>query len=378
MKSSSNTCAYLNFTDYAIGNSSLNDHTALTYDATYVLAHGLHNLCEFISDCSSGTIDGYMLEQSIFTNVSFRGATGLISIFEGEEDLDHYAEGIREIGHHYVLLNFNANSYNNNPHEGFIPVQVWSSENGITECPTNMNCGTPIYNTPDNSMASAYPPYAFEHYPSILKIGGLFSVFNEDGSVNIHQAEHLSAFLMAIDEINNKTDGIMDDILPNSHLVYAIANDAYGDVETVAGAEYLLDSFFHSGVIGTVITLPSAHTEAANMVFTETRVYSVYSEANSTSYGNAEKHPLKAQTVPLESFGGQVIQHLLCDFFDVHKLTIFHSSTDYGVRSAIELAEGTYCDMNALSIHDFLTGDHHYYPVLIADAKKLEVVFLSY
>ena len=368
LKASDGSCAHLNYTDYAIGNSSLNDYTALTYDATYALAHGLHNYCNDIADCS-GAIDGYDLELAIFANVSFQGATGLVDIFEGELDMERYAEGNREAGLHYIVYNFQEDAYNLDPHDAFVPVKVWSPEDGLTYCPTAMSCGSVIYNTHDNGPASAYPPYAFESFPEVVKIGGLFSVFNGDGSIDVQQAENLAAFLMAIEEINNKTDGIMDDILPNSQLVYAVSNDAYGDIETVAGAEYFLDAFFHSGVVGTVISVPSAHTEAANMVFTETHVFSVYSEANTTAYGNAEKHPLKAQTPPLESYGAQVIQKLLCDYFDVHKITIFHSSTDYGIRSAIELEETEYCELDILSMHSFLTGDHHFYHHLIDAAK---------
>ena len=48
-----------------------------------------------------------------------------------------------------------------------------------------------------------------------LFIGGEFSIVNPDGSFNVDGAHRRAAIQMAVREINNKTDGIYDDILPN-------------------------------------------------------------------------------------------------------------------------------------------------------------------
>eukprot|EP00392_Amoebophrya_sp_AT5.2_P019685 g20635.t1 len=54
---------------------------------------------------------------------------------------------------------------------------------------------------------AAYPPYAFDGAPEIVKIGGLFAAILEDGGeIDVVQAELLAAFIMAINELNNKTD----------------------------------------------------------------------------------------------------------------------------------------------------------------------------
>lgn len=53
-------------------------------------------------------------------------------------------------------------------------------------------------------------------------LGGLFSLFDLDGNLDPVQVENLAAFLMAVKEINNKTDGIADDMLVNTQVKFQI------------------------------------------------------------------------------------------------------------------------------------------------------------
>ena len=55
-----------------------------------------------------------------------------------------------------------------------------------------------------------------------LFIDGEFPIVNADGSFNAVGAHRRAGLQMAIKEINNKTDGLYDDILPNVIVKYAI------------------------------------------------------------------------------------------------------------------------------------------------------------
>ena len=55
-----------------------------------------------------------------------------------------------------------------------------------------------------------------------LFMGGEFPVINADGTFNAVGAHRRAGMQMAIHEINNKTDGLYDDILPNVIVKYAI------------------------------------------------------------------------------------------------------------------------------------------------------------
>ena len=55
-----------------------------------------------------------------------------------------------------------------------------------------------------------------------LFMGGEFPVINSDGSFNLVGAHRRAGMQMAVREINNKTDGIHDDILPDVIVKLAI------------------------------------------------------------------------------------------------------------------------------------------------------------
>jgi hypothetical protein len=57
---------------------------------------------------------------------------------------------------------------------------------------------------------------------AVVQIGGLFTPFDLNGNFSSSGYQQMAAFLMAIREINDKTDGIWDNL--NLTLQYAIAS----------------------------------------------------------------------------------------------------------------------------------------------------------
>ena len=117
-----------------------------------------------------------------------------------------------------------------------------------------------------------------------IMIGGLFNTFywgaNNVITRNDIDCQHLAAFMMAVDEVNNKTDGIYDDLLSNrSHVNMALSH----------GQNYV-------------------RTYPANKYFDGTAsVYKIQSCCQSKSVGAVETTSLLAQatasTSSLNSFG---------------------------------------------------------------------------
>ena len=82
-----------------------------------------------------------------------------------------------------------------------------------------------------------------------FKIAGYFKLFDEHGYVDNYMVQRLAAFLMAVREINNKTDGVADDILPDTKLLVALESPDYSlyGVE-VAVADSLFAAFNDTGM----------------------------------------------------------------------------------------------------------------------------------
>jgi hypothetical protein len=57
--------------------------------------------------------------------------------------------------------------------------------------------------------------------PPVVYMGGIFAPISPLGVPDRAQQEHLAAFVMAINEINDKTDGMYDDLLNGTTIKFA-------------------------------------------------------------------------------------------------------------------------------------------------------------
>ena len=145
-----------------------------------------------------------------------------------------------------------------------------SIDSGFHLCTTAdyLDCAKPERNTFNGQVSNGYPPYSFSNPPTVLKIGGLFSPFDDSGNVNSMQVQSLAAFLLAVKQINNKTDGVLDDILPDSTIVVNIQS-AHSYLEGTQAATAFKDAFFGSGVLANVIGASSDVALATNALLTQ-------------------------------------------------------------------------------------------------------------
>ena len=86
---------------------------------------------------------------------------------------------------------------------------------------------------------------------------GVFPIVNADGSLNYAGAQRRAGFLEAIKEINNKTDGIYDDVLPNVYVKMAVRDSHVTFSNTVLATLDMTNNVFKPhgvhGVIGAAI-----------------------------------------------------------------------------------------------------------------------------
>jgi len=216
-------CSGLIFSQFLKNGSNIAPFAVHAYDAVWAIVRALEKL----KSKGINNITGSAMHDVLINNVTFIGATGYMKWFGGMSNYGYYADGDREVGHHYRVVNFNEQLYTqSNGISGWATIGVWSVEDGVVWNDPILGkyekMYPVIYNTPDNSRPSDLAPYQNAMAPSIVRIGGLFSPIDENGNFDYEQAQCLAAFMMAVNEINNKKDGINDDILPRTKLVVAV------------------------------------------------------------------------------------------------------------------------------------------------------------
>ena len=192
--------------------------------------------------------------------------------------------------------------------------------------------------------------------PSQLHLGGLFNVVPAPNTWDRVQAEHQAAFILAINEINNKTDGLYDDLLPGTRLVYAIGSGA-GVADAASSAAHFKTAFGGEGVVGVVNALPDEEALVTDAVFVVSKIPQVITTSTSGRYNDLARHPYSSRVVGSVPFQGMVLQSLMCSYFKAQKVVLIMTADfDGGVLSQ-EFSDQTYCeDFNYLATLSIKSG----------------------
>ena len=146
--------------------------------------------------------------------------------------------------------------------------------------------------------------------PPYFSIGGLFQTFAiTDSDLTLTRqdsgSQYLAAFIMAVDEINNKNDGIRDDLLPATELriiceigVGVLA--LYPPNDFVNGASRALslrfkDRLLIAGVDGSMI---DDSTSATAQTLNNWGILDFISRSTSADYAHSDSFPLTLQNTP--------------------------------------------------------------------------------
>jgi hypothetical protein len=340
-------CSGLNFSSFATDGSDIAAHVTATYDAVLLLALGVHHLFYTVGNTTT-PVHADNLRASLITMDHFAGASG---------DVAMNAVNIRHRGNTYRLLNFNEEAYEADASvsSAFVLVGWWEATRNVTWCTVGVDatCHTVKYNTHgDGSVRpTGYGPYKSASMPAVLKIGGFFGDVNSLNGFDSPGSQHFASFLMAIKEINNKTDGVWDDVLPETQLVLSV-HRPHGWYDALSTAERSnSDDFGGSGVDVGFSALGAEETAELQDYFTVMEKFMIHSVARNAEFSDGIKYPYKVQTSPASTYDGMVLQSFVCNFFqDVNRVVVIAQNNYYGTNAVVEFNDGAYCDINMLGV----------------------------
>eukprot|EP01041_Mallomonas_annulata_P001195 gene1195-2323_t len=174
--------------------------------------------------------------------------------------------------------------------------------------------------------------------PKFVHSGLIGPKFTQEGEANIAGRHAIAAAIMAIREINNKTDGMFDEILPQTILKLAFRAPRQSFLEAVAAALYLSGSAFNgTGVLGVIGTSSTDSSKATAEVFANTpyNVPQIAYGAESSDLGHSIYSHF-TRVCPSDAYEGRIIARLVKKYFGWATVTIFASGDTFGNDITLE------------------------------------------
>jgi ABC-type branched-subunit amino acid transport system substrate-binding protein len=144
------------------------------------------------------------------------------------------------------------------------------------------------------------------------------------------------AMLMALSEINNKTDGIADDLLPNNLLRIALRS-ARPSFE-LAVAEQIAAFEGDDEVVACVGPMNYDAIRGTAPVFEARNITQIGYGAREPSFGLSDIYPVNLRTIPGYYVDGKIIADMV-HYFQWKRVTVFSSSGTYGNMAAFFFRE---------------------------------------
>eukprot|EP00736_Rhodelphis_marinus_P002492 Rmarinus@m.17028 len=177
-------------------------------------------------------------------------------------------------------------------------------------------------------------------------IGGLFPLIDladhdMDGTLDryVSGPTYMSSFLIAIDELNNKTDGKWDDILPKTTIYYGIADTRYDSTSATEATDQLISRATDfglplSGVVGAVF---SESSRSAQFSLRAEDIVQISFASTSDELSDVQQYPYFFRTVPADEYQAIALVDLLV-FIGVRRVSVIYSGDGYG-RAGAEAVE---------------------------------------
>jgi len=360
-----NICPTLNLSLLAIDGENMYPYAPHAYDAVYAIAHSLQNMFEdnqFLS-INSAKLYNMFLDPSA---ISFEGVTGMFKVNSGESIYPFVSRGDRNTGQTYKIFNYQ-------PKFGGLALIGKFSDSGIVLCNTTMSvidgfsCVPPVYNTVNNNPAGNYPPYTHLTTPAVVKIGGLFQLFDSNNNQNFLQAQCLESFIMAIEEVNANPI-----LLPTTTLLSGIESGV-GFTGAIDAARALISSKF--GGTGVDIVIGSGddtETQSSSEVFTRSNIIQIHTVSKAVEMSQGSIYPWRLQTTPLASYQGQMLRVVACNVMKLKRIAVFVIDNLFGAKTLADFENGhSTCEMKVVSTSTVVIGQTDFLAA-IQTAKQAE------
>jgi len=196
--------------------------------------------------------------------------------------------------------------------------------------------------------------------PSDVNIGVVFNLQNSSGGVNYLGVQCKEAILMALREVNNKSDGLYDDILPLTELKIAFAPHGYSYASAATATSNLAKSFSNMGVRATVGPDTNIGIEGSAKILAEQGALLVAYQGDSDDLALPEPYPNFVRTNPAAGLQATTLASFVYNTYGWERVAIIHSYSVWGYHMQIRFVD-EFQNIGASGFWtktDFASGDY--------------------
>ena len=169
---------------------------------------------------------------------------------------------------------------------------------------------------------------------STVRLGGLFPRFRTAASgysKDNSGIRRFVAFVQAIQEINNKTDGVADHLLPNTRIAFTQRDSKRDGATAFFEARALVtQAFGGQGVDAIVGAASSGPSALAALALAETATPQISYSSTSPTLSEGSMYPFFARTPPSDAFQAAALADLAFHHFNYTRIATVASTDTYG------------------------------------------------
>jgi len=219
-----------------------------------------------------------------------------------------------------------------------------------------------FYSVQENQKKAFSNPTAVtsDGYPKEIFIGFVFPMFDYTHPylVNRNGIQYLAAFLMAVKDINDKTDGIRDDLLPKTKIKFAVRSSTGAFIDNVRDAIELSTKVFNgTGIKAAVGAADNDASNAIAQIFNGFKINQVAYGSTGSFLSYAIPFPYYFRTCSDDAFQGYAIADIMALHYKWKYVSTFTTTDSYGTDGFLQFTQrATSLGINILSIHQFRPG----------------------
>ncbi|KAL1498936.1 hypothetical protein AB1Y20_013457 [Prymnesium parvum] len=144
----------------------------------------------------------------------------------------------------------------------------------------------------------------------------------------------------ALREINNKSDGVADELLPNTQLLFSYRDSKCDDTAGLTGALHLTrEAFGGEGVSAIIGAGCSGASVSTAQVAGFSRVPVLSPSSTSHTLSDGEAYPYFLRVVPSDAHAAEVLAATLTQLWGYASVALVHSTDAYGSSGAVLFAD---------------------------------------